>query len=64
LEHTAFFKLRRAVLTKTSLVASSRRIRELGVEELLCWMNCGALPQDQALRSMRLYAEKVMLKFR
>jgi hypothetical protein len=39
-------------------------MRELGVEELLCWMNCGALPQDQALRSMRLYAEKVMLKFR
>lgn len=40
-----------------------QEMQEIGVGELLCWMNFGTLPQERVLRSMRLFAEKVMPKF-
>jgi hypothetical protein len=36
----------------------------IGVGELLCWMNFGSLPQDRVQRSLRLFAEKVIPRFR
>jgi len=39
-------------------------MKEAGVGELLCWMNFGGLPHDLVTRSMRLFAEKVMPRFR
>jgi hypothetical protein len=39
-------------------------MQELGVGELLCWMNFGLLPQEKVQRSMQLFAEKVMPCFR
>jgi alkanesulfonate monooxygenase SsuD/methylene tetrahydromethanopterin reductase-like flavin-dependent oxidoreductase (luciferase family) len=44
-----------------------RRIAELrdaGVGELICWMNAGGIPPEQVRRSMRLFTEEVMPKFR
>jgi alkanesulfonate monooxygenase SsuD/methylene tetrahydromethanopterin reductase-like flavin-dependent oxidoreductase (luciferase family) len=41
-----------------------REMEALGVGELLCWMNFGNLTQEQAQRSMRLFAEKVMPQFK
>jgi alkanesulfonate monooxygenase SsuD/methylene tetrahydromethanopterin reductase-like flavin-dependent oxidoreductase (luciferase family) len=37
---------------------------ELGVRYLMCWMNMGGLEHDKVLRSMRLFAEEVMPRFR
>jgi len=39
-------------------------MRELGVGQLLCWMNFGGLPQDKIRRSMELFAREVMPRFR
>jgi alkanesulfonate monooxygenase SsuD/methylene tetrahydromethanopterin reductase-like flavin-dependent oxidoreductase (luciferase family) len=38
--------------------------RELGVNYVMCWMNMGGLEQDRVLRSMRLFSEEVMPRFR
>ena len=40
------------------------RLQESGVGELVCWMNFGGIPPEQARRSMRLFAEEVMPAFR
>jgi len=39
-------------------------MREMGVGQLLCWMNFGGLPQDKIRRSMELFAREVMPRFR
>jgi alkanesulfonate monooxygenase SsuD/methylene tetrahydromethanopterin reductase-like flavin-dependent oxidoreductase (luciferase family) len=40
------------------------RLREAGVERLLLWMGPGGVRHDLLVRSMRLFAEKVMPRFR
>jgi alkanesulfonate monooxygenase SsuD/methylene tetrahydromethanopterin reductase-like flavin-dependent oxidoreductase (luciferase family) len=40
------------------------RMRDLGVGQVLCWMNFGGLPQDKIRRSMELFATEVMPHFR
>jgi alkanesulfonate monooxygenase SsuD/methylene tetrahydromethanopterin reductase-like flavin-dependent oxidoreductase (luciferase family) len=37
---------------------------ELGVNYIMCWMNMGGLAQAKVLRSMQLFAEEVMPRFR
>jgi alkanesulfonate monooxygenase SsuD/methylene tetrahydromethanopterin reductase-like flavin-dependent oxidoreductase (luciferase family) len=39
-------------------------MRELGVGQVLCWMNFGGLPQDKIRRSMELFAREIMPRFR
>ncbi|HEY7520397.1 MAG TPA: LLM class flavin-dependent oxidoreductase [Methylomirabilota bacterium] len=39
-------------------------MRDLGVGQVLCWMNFGGLPQDKIRRSMELFAREVMPRFR
>ena len=39
-------------------------MRELGVGQVLCWMNFGGLAQDKIRRSMELFAREVMPRFR
>jgi alkanesulfonate monooxygenase SsuD/methylene tetrahydromethanopterin reductase-like flavin-dependent oxidoreductase (luciferase family) len=39
-------------------------MRQLGVGQVLCWMNFGGLPQDRIRRSMELFAREVMPRFR
>ena len=39
-------------------------MREMGVGQILCWMNFGGLPQDKIRRSMELFAREVMPRFR
>lgn len=46
------------------IVDKVREMQEVGVGELLCWMNFGGLPQDRVKRSLRLFAEKVIPHFR
>ena len=46
------------------IVDKVREMEAIGVGELLCWMNFGSLPQDRVQRSLRLFAEKVMPRFR
>lgn len=37
------------------------QIREtLGVQQIMAWMNIGGMPHDKVLRSMRLFAERVL----
>ena len=38
-------------------------MRELGVGQVLCWMNFGGLRQDKIRRSMELFAREVMPRF-
>jgi alkanesulfonate monooxygenase SsuD/methylene tetrahydromethanopterin reductase-like flavin-dependent oxidoreductase (luciferase family) len=38
-------------------------MRELGVGQVLCWMNFGGLPQNRIRRSMELFAREVMPRF-
>ena len=40
------------------------QLREIGVGELLCWMNFGGLPPEKVRRSMQLFADEVMPAFR
>lgn len=40
------------------------QMRDLGVGEVLCWMNFGGLPQAQVRRSMELFAREVLPHFR
>jgi alkanesulfonate monooxygenase SsuD/methylene tetrahydromethanopterin reductase-like flavin-dependent oxidoreductase (luciferase family) len=39
-------------------------MRDLGVGQVLCWMNFGGLPQAKIRRSMELFAREVMPRFR
>ncbi|HLF70780.1 MAG TPA: LLM class flavin-dependent oxidoreductase [Dehalococcoidia bacterium] len=34
-----------------------------GINNIVCWFNCGGQPSDQVRRSMALFAEKVMPRF-
>jgi alkanesulfonate monooxygenase SsuD/methylene tetrahydromethanopterin reductase-like flavin-dependent oxidoreductase (luciferase family) len=36
---------------------------QVGVGEVVCWMNFGGLAPEQVRRSMRLFAEEVMPRF-
>jgi alkanesulfonate monooxygenase SsuD/methylene tetrahydromethanopterin reductase-like flavin-dependent oxidoreductase (luciferase family) len=47
-----------------TVAAHIARMRELGVGQVLCWMNFGGLPQDKIRRSMELFAREVMPRFR
>jgi alkanesulfonate monooxygenase SsuD/methylene tetrahydromethanopterin reductase-like flavin-dependent oxidoreductase (luciferase family) len=38
-------------------------MRQMGVGQVLCWMNFGGLPQDKVRRSMELFAREVMPHF-
>src|SRR5215510_14482512 len=40
------------------------RLRDAGVRRLLLWMGPGGVPHDLVVRSMRLFAERVMPRFR
>jgi alkanesulfonate monooxygenase SsuD/methylene tetrahydromethanopterin reductase-like flavin-dependent oxidoreductase (luciferase family) len=40
------------------------RLQQIGVGEMVCWMNFGGIPPDRVRRSMRLFAEAVMPPFR
>jgi alkanesulfonate monooxygenase SsuD/methylene tetrahydromethanopterin reductase-like flavin-dependent oxidoreductase (luciferase family) len=35
-----------------------------GVKNIVCWFNCGGQPHDQVRRSMELFADKVMPRFK
>lgn len=39
-------------------------MRQMGVGQVLCWMNFGGLPPDRVRRSMELFAREVMPRFR
>ena len=39
-------------------------MRDLGIGQVLCWMNFGGLAQDKIRRSMELFAREVMPRFR
>ena len=39
-------------------------MRQMGVGQVLCWMNFGGLPRDTVRRSMELFAREVMPRFR
>jgi len=39
-------------------------MRQMGVGQVLCWMNFGGLPQDKIRRSMELFAREVLPRFR
>jgi alkanesulfonate monooxygenase SsuD/methylene tetrahydromethanopterin reductase-like flavin-dependent oxidoreductase (luciferase family) len=39
-------------------------MRDMGVGQVLCWMNFGGLPQDRIRASMELFAREVMPRFR
>jgi alkanesulfonate monooxygenase SsuD/methylene tetrahydromethanopterin reductase-like flavin-dependent oxidoreductase (luciferase family) len=39
-------------------------MRDMGIGQILCWMNFGGLPQDKIRRSMELFAREVMPRFR
>src|SRR5581483_11584228 len=40
------------------------QMRQMGVGQVLCWMNFGGLPEDKVRRSMELFAREVMPRFR
>ena len=40
------------------------QMRQMGVGQLMCWMNFGGLPEDKVRRSMDLFAREVMPRFR
>lgn len=40
------------------------RMQELGIGQVLCWMNFGGLPQAKIRTSMELFAREVMPRFR
>ncbi|MBV9580323.1 MAG: hypothetical protein JO057_17185 [Chloroflexi bacterium] len=39
-------------------------LERIGAGEVVCWMNFGGLAPDKVRRSMRLFAEEVMPRFR
>ncbi len=40
------------------------QMRQMGVGQLMCWMNFGGLPDDRVRRSMDLFAREVLPRFR
>ncbi len=40
------------------------QMRQIGVGQVLCWMNFGGLPEEKIRRSMDLFAREVMPRFR
>ena len=53
-----------AVGSPDTVARKIEEMQQLGVGEVLCWMNFGGLPQDQVRRSMELFAREVMPHFR
>jgi alkanesulfonate monooxygenase SsuD/methylene tetrahydromethanopterin reductase-like flavin-dependent oxidoreductase (luciferase family) len=39
------------------------QLEQIGVGEVVCWMNFGGIPPDKVRRSMRLFAQEVMPRF-
>ena len=39
-------------------------MRDMGVGQVMCWMNFGGLSQERVRRSMELFAREVMPRFR
>jgi alkanesulfonate monooxygenase SsuD/methylene tetrahydromethanopterin reductase-like flavin-dependent oxidoreductase (luciferase family) len=46
-----------------TLRARIAELQEVGVGELLCWMNFGGIPPEKVRRSMRLLADEVLPEF-
>src|SRR5260370_37568048 len=40
------------------------QLEQLNVGEVVCWMNFGGIPPDKVRRSMRLFAQEVIPRFR
>jgi alkanesulfonate monooxygenase SsuD/methylene tetrahydromethanopterin reductase-like flavin-dependent oxidoreductase (luciferase family) len=40
------------------------QMRQLGIGQVMCWMNFGGLPEDRVRRSMELFAREVMPRFK
>jgi alkanesulfonate monooxygenase SsuD/methylene tetrahydromethanopterin reductase-like flavin-dependent oxidoreductase (luciferase family) len=53
-----------AVGSPDTVAAKIAQMRDLGVGEVLCWMNFGGLPQPLVRRSMELFAREVLPHFR
>jgi alkanesulfonate monooxygenase SsuD/methylene tetrahydromethanopterin reductase-like flavin-dependent oxidoreductase (luciferase family) len=47
-----------------TVTAKLRQLEQAGVGEVACWMSFGGIPPDKVRRSMRLFAEEVMPRFR
>jgi len=47
-----------------TVAAKIAQLQELGVGEIVCWMNFGGLPLEKVRRSMRLFAREVMPRFK
>ena len=47
-----------------TVAAQIDEMRQMGVGQVLCWMNFGGLAQDKVRRSMELFAREVMPRFR
>jgi alkanesulfonate monooxygenase SsuD/methylene tetrahydromethanopterin reductase-like flavin-dependent oxidoreductase (luciferase family) len=47
-----------------TVAAKVAELQQAGVGELACWMNFGGLPLQKVRRSMRLFAEEVIPRFR
>ena len=47
-----------------TVAAKIAELEQVGVGEVVCWMNFGGLAPDNVRRSMRLFAEEVMPRFR
>ena len=53
-----------AIGSPDTVAAKIAEMRDLGVGEVLCWMNFGGLPQTRVRRSMELFAREVLPHFR
>jgi alkanesulfonate monooxygenase SsuD/methylene tetrahydromethanopterin reductase-like flavin-dependent oxidoreductase (luciferase family) len=53
-----------AIGSPDTVATKIAEMRDLGVGEVLCWMNFGGLPQTQVRRSMELFAREVLPYFR
>ena len=53
-----------AIGSPDTVAAKIAEMRDLGVGEVLCWMNFGGLPHAHVRRSMELFAREVMPRFR
>jgi alkanesulfonate monooxygenase SsuD/methylene tetrahydromethanopterin reductase-like flavin-dependent oxidoreductase (luciferase family) len=53
-----------AVGSPDTVARKIEQMRDLGVGEVLCWMNFGGLPQSRVRRSMELFAREVLPHFR
>ena len=53
-----------AIGSPDTVAAKIEEMQRLGVGEVLCWMNFGGLPQAHVRRSMEMFAQEVMPRFR